>query len=331
VHLIRDLAALPDTLRQGAVSVGNFDGVHRGHARIVERLLAQAAAASGPAIVFTFDPHPVRLLRPELAPPPLTWIERKAELLQSLGVEALIAYPTDQALLDFTPREFFESILVRQLAAKAIVEGPNFRFGRQRAGTIETLAGLCRHGDVRLEIVEPLTDAGDVVSSSRIRKLISTGHVAAAADLSTAPYRIRGLVTHGARRGATLGFPTANIEGIDTLMPAIGVYAGVGVIRGQGSGVSGRQERWPAAINIGPNPTFGEHATKVEVHLIGYFGDIYGQVLEVDFIDRIRDIRAFDSAEDLKRQLAADVVEAKEIVAEGDGPPVGNLFLTPDP
>jgi riboflavin kinase/FMN adenylyltransferase len=165
VHLIRDLDALPNDLIRGAVTVGNFDGVHRGHSRIIERLLAQSRAVGGPTVVFTFDPHPVRLLRPELAPPPLTWIERKAELLAALGIDALVAYPTDQHLLNLTPGGFFDSIIVTRLAARAIVEGPNFRFGRQRAGTIDTLKDLCKKSDVRLEIVEPLVFEGEVVSS----------------------------------------------------------------------------------------------------------------------------------------------------------------------
>jgi riboflavin kinase/FMN adenylyltransferase len=313
VQLIRDLAALPDALRQGAVTVGNFDGVHRGHARIIERLVAQARTEDGPAVAFTFDPHPVRLLRPELAPPPLTWIERKAELLARLGIDALVAYPTDQALLDLSPEEFFEQILVTRLAARAIVEGPNFRFGRQRSGTIETLKERCHARDMRLEIVEPLVVEGEIVSSSRVRRLIATGDVATARALLTEPYRIRGLVTHGARRGATLGFPTANIEGIDTLLPAAGVYAGVGIVRVQGSRVGGQEEsRWSAAINIGPNPTFGDDAVKVEAHLIGFDGDLYGQILEIDFLDRLRDIRTFGSADELKAQLAIDVARATE-------------------
>jgi riboflavin kinase/FMN adenylyltransferase len=328
VQLIRDLSALPGSLRHGAVTVGNFDGVHRGHARIMERLLAQARQVGGPAVAFTFDPHPVRLLRPELAPHPLTWTERKAELLSALGIDALIAYPTDARLLELSPDEFFRQILVTPLAARAIVEGPNFRFGRQRAGTMDTLKELCRGSDVRLEIVDPLVMDGEVVSSSRVRSLISTGDVATARTMLTKPYRIRGLVTHGSRRGATLGFPTANIEAIDTLLPAAGVYAGVGVVRDQGSGVGGqKEEHWAAAVNVGTNPTFGEQALKVEAHLIGYDGDLYGHVLEIDFLNRLRDIRTFSSTEDLKSQLTRDVAQAKQISGQHAFP----RPLTPDP
>src|SRR5688572_24498395 len=144
MKLLRNLADLPAELRGGAVAIGNFDGVHKGHARIAEWLIFKAREVGGPALVFTFDPHPVRLLRPQAAPPPLTWTDRKAELLAELGVDSLIAYPTDEALLALTPEEFFQQIVRERLAAKAMVEGPNFFFGKGRAGNIETLERLCR-------------------------------------------------------------------------------------------------------------------------------------------------------------------------------------------
>ena len=144
MKLLRDLADLPATLRGGAVAIGNFDGVHLGHARIVERLLASAQAVGGPAIVFTFDPHPVRLLRPDQAPPPLTWTDRKAELLAELGVDTTIAYPTDEALLQLSPAEFFDTIVRNSLHAHSMVEGPNFFFGHHRSGNIQMLRELVR-------------------------------------------------------------------------------------------------------------------------------------------------------------------------------------------
>jgi len=286
------------------VAIGNFDGVHRGHARIVERLLARAKEVGGPAIVFTFDPHPVRLLRPEHAPPPLTWTDRKAELLAQLGVDAMIAYPTDESLLALSPQDFFSRIVRESLAANAMVEGPNFYFGCNRAGTIDVLRGLCDEFNICLDIVEPLQVAGDIVSSSRVRKLIQAGDVSAAAELLTQPYRIRGMVTHGAARGAKLGFPTANLDAIDTLLPALGVYAGRAILP---------DRVWPAAINLGPNPTFGEQAIKVEVHLIGFTGSLYGQPLEVDFVSRLRDIRRFASVGELKAQLDEDIAQSRRV------------------
>ncbi len=304
MKLLRSLENFPLRLRGGAVSIGNFDGVHRGHARIVERLLAKSKAVGGPAIVFTFDPHPVRLLRPHEAPPPLTWTERKSALLADLGIDAVIAYPTDEELLSHSPVDFFNRIVRDALDAKAMVEGPNFFFGHKRAGDIQTLKMLCHDAGLSLEVVEPFVEAGEFVSSSRVRQLIHQGDVAEAATMLTQPYRIRGLVTHGAGRGHKIGFATANVEAIDTLLPAIGVYAGRAITT---------TEIWPAAINIGPNPTFGEHALKVEVHLIGFEGALYGQPLEVDFLARLRDIQPFASVDALKAQLALDVAVASQI------------------
>jgi riboflavin kinase / FMN adenylyltransferase len=301
VNLFRDLHDPPACLRAGAVAIGNFDGVHRGHARIAQRLVEAAARVGGPAVVFTFDPHPVRLLRPSQAPPPLTWTDRKAELLGELGIDAMVAYPTDEALLRLTPREFFDAIVRQRLDAKALVEGPNFFFGRARQGTIEVLRRLCQAEGVSLEVVEPLMIGGEPVSSSRVRGLLAAGQVEQAAALLTRPYRIRGMVTHGAARGAKLGFPTANVDAIDTLLPGLGVYAGV---------ARTAEGRWPAAVNLGPNPTFGEQAIKVEVHMIGFAGSLYGQPLEVDFLRRLRDIRRFGGVDDLKAQLERDVAEA---------------------
>ncbi|ADB18501.1 riboflavin biosynthesis protein RibF [Pirellula staleyi DSM 6068] len=306
MQLFRTARDLPESLLHGAVTIGNFDGVHRGHAALLERLKAQAERVGGPAIVFTFDPHPVRLLRPSETPPPLTWTDRKAELLFDLGVSAVISYPTDLALLSLTAGEFFESILRQTLAARAVVEGPNFYFGKGREGNVHTLAKLCESAGMTFEVVEPTIEAGAIVSSSRVRQLIVDGNVGEASQLLTRPYRIRGMVTHGAQRGSKIGFPTANVDAIDTLLPKLGVYA-ARAITSQGT--------FAAALNLGPNPTFGEHATKVEAHLLGFSGSLYGQPIELDFLAHLRDIRPFASIDALKQQLALDVAATQAIVA----------------
>ena len=306
MHIIRHLDILPAAARGGAVSIGNFDGVHRGHTAIVRRLLERAEAVGGPAIVFTFDPHPVRILRPDQCPPPLTWTERKAELLAAQGVDWIVAYPTDEALLRLSAAEFFERIVLQALAARALVEGPNFFFGHDREGTIDRLRELAAAAKISLDVVPPVVVDGTVVSSSRVRELIRSGDVEQAKRLLSAPYRIRGMVTHGAGRGAKIGFPTANLQAIDTLLPAEGVYAGSAWVG---------DANWPAAINLGPSPTFGDTNIRVEVHLIGLDEPLYGQPLEVDFLARLRDIRPFDSPQSLARQLARDVEEVKSKVA----------------
>lgn len=301
MKLVTNLHAIPAPLTQGAVTVGNFDGVHRGHAAIVSRLLSMAKEVGGPATVFTFDPHPVRLLRPESAPPPLTWTDRKSQLLEQLGIDLLVVYPTDESLLQMSATDFFHSVLQGKLNLKGIVEGENFRFGKGRSGNVDTLLRLAQETKIPCEVVPPLLIEGDIVSSSRIRNLIAGGNVELAGKLLTCPYRIRGIVVHGAQRGARLGFPTANLDGIDTLIPSHGVYAGRAYLD---------SVVWPAAIHLGPSPTFGEKVGRVEIHLIGYSGNLYGQTLEVEFLKRLRDLVAFDSVDALREQLTKDVAQA---------------------
>ncbi len=307
MKLLRSLTDLPDEVRSGAVAVGNFDGVHLGHARIMRTLVEAAREVQGPAVALTFDPHPVRLLRPEQCPPPLTWTDRKAELLAELGVDAMVAYPTDHAFLQLSAQQFFDEILRAQLGARAVVEGPNFFFGHGRQGTIETLRQFAQQAGIKLEVVDPVQVQGQNVSSSRVRRLIGAGDVEAARAMLTRPYRVRGLVTHGAARGASIGFPTANVDAVDTLLPGDGVYAGAAETDGK---------LYAAAISLGPNPTFGEAARKLEAHLIGFSGALYGTPLEVDFYNRLRGVQPFEHVDQLTAQLALDVARTKEVFAQ---------------
>jgi riboflavin kinase/FMN adenylyltransferase len=309
VQTLRNLEAIPETLRHGAVTIGNFDGVHLGHARIIRRLVAHAAEVGGPAVLFTFDPYPVRILRPQHASPPLTWTDRKAELLYELGLDALVAYPTDAAFLQLSPGEFFDRIVHGALGAHALVEGVNFFFGRDRQGNVEALRRFCDEARMTLEIVEPVTVDGRIVSSSRVRGLVLEGRMDEACRLLTRPYRIRGRVVHGAGRGASLGYPTANLVEIATLLPGEGIYAGWALADGA---------RWPAAISLGSNPTFGEGGLKVEAHLLDYRGNLYNRWIEVDFVARLRNIIKFASVEELLVQMERDVAAARATAAVED-------------
>jgi riboflavin kinase/FMN adenylyltransferase len=302
VQVLRDLDSLPEAVRRGAVAVGNFDGVHLGHARIIQRLVAQARQLGGPAVAFTFDPHPVKLLRPDRAPAPLTWMERKVDLLAELGVEVVIAYPTDAALLHLSPREFFQRIIRGKLGARAMVEGPNFFFGHDRQGDVRLLGDFCREAEIPLVVVDPVLVEGQPVSSSRVRALVGRGAVADARRMLTRPYRIRGTVVHGAGRGRDLGFPTANLERVDTLLPAEGIYAGRGYVDGSS---------WPAAMSLGANPTFDDGRLKVEAHLMDFHGTLYDRAIEVEFLSRLRDIQRFHSVEELVSQMDRDLEAAR--------------------
>ena len=304
-----ELSAVFDNYRGGAVSIGNFDGVHIGHAHLIERLHAHAERVGGPAIVFTFDPHPAVLLNPDNPPRPLTWKNRKARLLGQLGVDVVLFYPTEPGFLEISAREFFQKILVEQMQAKALVEGANFSFGKNREGNSENLKNWCREAGIDLEIVPSVVQNGSVVSSSQIRKLISEGNIDLANEALIQPYRIRGMVVHGDARGRTLGFPTANLEAIDTILPGDGAYAArveLSVID-PASPLGGKVKKaYRAAVHIGPNATFNGHVKKVEVNIIDFSGDIYGKTLKVDFFSRIRDIVKFPTKEQLIEQLLQD-------------------------
>jgi riboflavin kinase / FMN adenylyltransferase len=303
---LHSLDGFPESLRSGAVAIGNFDGVHLGHARLVERLRAMAGRVGGPAVVFTFDPPPARVLRPKAAPEPLLWIERKIELLTELGVDAAVIYPTDRGFLDLEARQFFDHIVRQRLGAAAMVEGPNFFFGHNRSGNVEVLREFCAEASLPFEVAEPVEVAGQIVSSSRIRSLVSAGQLAEAATMLGRPYRIRGIVVRGAGRGAQLGYPTANLGQIGTLLPGEGIYAA----RARADNVW-----YPAAVSLGPNPTFREGGLKVEAHLIGFHGMVYGQLIEVDFLTRLRDIEQFASVAALVDQMARDVTQTVEIAS----------------
>ena len=303
---LQDFGDVPSKVRGAFVAVGNFDGVHRGHGHLLGRLQARAEAAGTRSVALTFDPPPSTYLRPETAPTPLTWIERRIELLQAAGLDDVGVFRTGPWLLGLTAREFFDRVLVAQLGAKGIVEGPTFGFGRDRGGDARLLGGWCAEAGLGFEVVAPTEDDGMIVSSSRIREALAAGGVESAARMLGRPHRIRGVITHGAGRGAGIGVPTANLDSIDTLIPDDGVYAGLARVDGTGPPLA-------AACNIGPNPTFGEQTRKVEAHLIDFHGDIYGRSVELDLLARIRPTRRFDGLDDLLAQIRDDVSTARAV------------------
>ena len=295
----------PTAMTGGAVTIGNFDGVHRGHQELIRAAATAARQVGGPTIAVTFDPPPAALLypRPEKATP-LTTLADRAALLHAAGADYVVILRTDAGLLSLSPEAFFEDVIVGLFAAKAVAEGYNFRFGRARAGDTALLRSLCEAAGIYFSEVAPVNILGAPVSSSRIRSLLNEGQVTAITELLGRPYFLRGIVVPGARRGRTIGFPTANLDQVSTVIPATGVYA----VRAQVG------EMWiPAAANIGPNPTFGDSARKLEVHLIDYSGDLYGQSMTIEFVARLRDTRSFSSVSDLVEQLQADVAQTRAI------------------
>ena len=283
--------------RPRRVAVGEFDGVHLGHREVIR----------GSDTVLTFEPHPLRVIRPEAAPKLLTSLDAKAELIAGLGVEELVVIPFDDGFAHQTPEEFVDHILVQRLEATRVSVGENFRFGHMAAGDPEMLAA-----DDRFETrVVPLVEVdGEIVSSSRIRGLVLAGEVEAAARFLGAPFRLSGEVVRGDQRGRTLGYPTANIVPDEALVcPGHGIYAA-------------RTEEACAAVSIGVRPTFGTgRALLVEAYLLDWDRDLYGCELRIDFLARLRGERRFDSPEALIEQMRVDVERTRQLCRESGSPP----------
>lgn len=305
----------------GVLTVGNFDGVHLGHQRMIEQLVGLARELGTRAVAVTFDPPPLAILAPDRVPPQLTTLAQKVKLIRGLGVDEVVVYPASRELLALTAEQFFENVLVRQLGCLGLVEGPNFRFGRGRVGDVALLRELCLPRQMPLRIVEACELAGTMISSSEVRSALGRGDVATARRLLGRAYSIAGTVAHGAERGRLLGFPTANLERIETLLPPLGVYAGRATVEGV---------RYPVALNIGPNPTFGEGQLKIEAHLVGFSGNIYEQTLAIEFLDRLRGVVKFSGVDALRTQLQSDIAETVNLVTrDANGElPVENAHMT---
>jgi riboflavin kinase/FMN adenylyltransferase len=277
--------------RPRRVAVGEFDGVHLGHREVIR----------GSDTVLTFEPHPLRVIRPEAAPKLLTSLDAKAELVAGLGVEELVVIPFDDGFAHQSPEEFIEHILVERLRATRVSVGENFRFGHRAAGDAALLAA---DGRFETRVVALVEVDGEIVSSSHIRGLVLAGEVELAARFLGAPFRLRGPVVAGDRRGRTLGFPTANLIPDEALVcPGHGIYAA-------------RTPEACAAVSIGVRPTFGTgRALLVEAYLLDWDRDLYGHELRIDFLARLRGERRFDSPEALIEQMRIDVQQTRELCA----------------
>lgn len=289
-----------------AVALGTFDGVHRGHRQVIGSAVERARDRGLVATVATFEPHPLRVLRPEQPPQLLTTIDRKIELIAELGVDELVAIPFTPQLSRQSAEDFCAEVLASALGARWVTIGANFRFGRGAAGDAALLRA---RPEFETEVVELVQQGDDSISSSRIRSLLAEGDVAGAAELLGAPYTIAGPVVEGDRRGRELNMPTANIEPpTDVILPAAGIYAALATMNG---------ERRPAAVSIGVRPTFETAGDLVvEAHLIGFEGDLYGQLVGLVFLERLRDEVRFESADELVAQMQKDVQQASAVAAK---------------
>jgi riboflavin kinase / FMN adenylyltransferase len=310
VQIWRSLADVPADLGATVVVIGNFDGVHLGHQRVLARARETADERGLPVVAVTFDPHPMAVLRPEHAPTQLTAVERRAELLGEAGADHVLALPFDRDMASWSPEEFMQRVLVEAVHAAVVVVGANFRFGNKAAGDVATLRAYgADHGFAADGI--PLDGGPMVWSSTYIRTCLAAGDVAGAAEALGHPYAVRGVVVEGDRRGRDLGFPTANVptDGM-TAVPADGVYAGR--LRRLDTG-----ESFPAAISVGTNPTFvpGAREITIEAYLLDFDGDLYGQRLRLEVLARLREERRFASADELVAQIHQDIARTREIAS----------------
>jgi len=302
------LETRPDAACGGVVTLGNFDGVHRGHQRIVQTARQVARAAGLPAVAVTFEPPPERILHPEHDPQRLVPANVKLRRLREAGADHVLTVRTDRVLLEMSPKEFVEQVLVADLRPRHVVEGQNFYFGLARSGNVQTLR---RAGDVHafdVHTVEPLCvelpDGTQRVSSTLIRRLITAGRVEDAATCLGRPFALFGRVVAGSGRGRLLEFPTANLDCGDQAWPGDGVYAG----RARAG------ERWfPAAVSVGAKPTLGPAPRTIEAHLIDADGDYYEREMEVELIRRLRPQQRFENEQRLRAQIAEDVDRVRQL------------------
>jgi riboflavin kinase/FMN adenylyltransferase len=295
-------SAVPQALRGGIVALGNFDGFHLGHQAVVGRAVERARAEGRPALVATFDPHPVRFFKPDLPPFRLTSLDQRQRLFAAAGADAMLVFRFDGALASLSAEQFVADRLVGLIGAAGVATGEDFTFGKGRGGNVEVMQRLGAEHGLSVDAVAPVLGDGEPVSSSRIREALQAGDCDTAARLLTRPFAIEGTVEHGDKRGRTIGYPTANVQLGKYLRPRYGIYA----VRGHlpdGRVLMG-------AANLGLRPMF-EPRELLEAHFFNFDGDLYGQVIEVELISFIRPEAKFDSLTALTAQMEKDCAEAR--------------------
>lgn len=308
--------ALPVTAEGTAVTVGTFDGVHRGHWAVIRALKRRARRRGARSVLLTFEPHPLRVVRPDAAPSLLTTAAEKKQLLAESGLDCAVFFRFTSEIARYSPRRFVEEILVDHLQLTELVVGYDHGLGRGRSGDVETLRGLGDEIGFAVHVVPAVAWAGSPVSSTRIRDALLDGAVGDAAEGLGRPYSAEGVVIRGEGRGRALGVPTANIRvgRVNKLLPRPGVYAVQAILGGE----HGPRPR-PGVLHLGPRPTFQGAAPSLEVHLLDFDGELYGTSVRVEFCERLRGVISFDSADALVEQIGRDIEDAGRIFDGGGG------------
>lgn len=320
MELIRHIESHPRRFVAPVVTLGNFDGVHRGHQAILARVVADARARGGDAVAITFHPHPVAVLRPDRAPAVLTPLREKVRWIAASGLDVLVSQHFTRAFAALEPEEFVERFLVARLGVAQLIVGHTVSFGHARRGNAALLEDLGTRFGFGVEVVGPVRVGEHEVSSSLVRRAVTAGDVRLATELLGRPHALVGRIVVGKRRGAALGFPTANVAVPVGLHPADGVYAvrvDVEAQRGRRRGGLVPALACDGVANIGRNPTFGENARTLEAHLFGVDGDLYGRRCRVAFVERLRGEIKFANVDALVAQIRCDADDARAILARG--------------
>jgi len=305
MRIFHDLEKLEKPLTNPVLTIGNFDGVHKGHMVLFNKVKERAKATDGQAAVMTFEPHPIRVMKPGNGPPLITPLKEKLDLIAETGVDVIFCIPFTRDFAAISARGFVEDILLKKIGIREIVVGYDYTFGHDRLGDISLLKELGGELGFKVHIVEPVYIDRRLVSSTSIRQLVREGEFSLAEAFLGRHYQISGTVIKGENRGGRLlGFPTANLKVVDELIPRMGVYAVTVQVEGK---------TYNGVTNIGTNPTFGEHGLSVETHLLDFSGDLVGKTIRINFLQRLRDEKTFKSVKELSDQIAEDIRIAKEV------------------
>jgi len=305
MKIIRSLQELGPPIADTVVTIGNFDGVHLGHREVFRRVVAKAHELDGVATVVTFNPHPLKVLAPLQAPRLLNTYQEKERLIEASCIDLLVILPFDQALAQLSAREFVERVLVKGLGVKHLIIGYDYAFGNNREGDADYLREQGRSYGFTVEVLGAVANAGETYSSTGVRHRLAAGDVAGVVEVLGRHFTLEGRVVHGLKRGAQLGFPTANLVTDKEILPRPGVYA---------VKIKYAERLYDGVMNIGFNPTFGLERISLEAHILDFQQDIYGQNLRVYFIERLRDELIFQSVSALAEQIAQDVSQARRVL-----------------
>ena len=309
MHVVRDPLRAADLPRGGVATIGNFDGVHLGHRRILETVVARARAAGRPSVAITFEPHPLAVLRPDHAPPRLQTLRQKEDAIEALGLEWLLVIPFTRDFSLTEPEDFTRDFLARRLAVAEVVLGAHFAFGRGKRGDLGLLRNLASEFGFTADGVEEVTVDGEPVSSTRIRRALARGEAALAARLLGRPYAIDGIVARGERVGRKIGYPTINLAPENEIFPADGVYVSRIEIRSF-------ERLFDSVTNIGRRPTvYEDFATTIETYVLDFSANVYGERVRLFFHDRLREERTFPSVMALTEQIGRDIDATREYFA----------------